>query len=90
MSMTGFLTSCNGEIAATATKMASPDYIDRMEAEYAQARIRMVKLLDMLEKWECGELDFEPNCPRQLLEAQFGVLSAYVAILEEREKYEDR
>ena len=85
-----FYVECNGDLVATAKKMASPDYQDRMEAEYAQARIRLNRLCDMLTAWENGELDFEPKCPRELLDAQMGALGSYVAILQARENYENR
>lgn len=90
MDIEKFYNECGTDIAATAKKMVSPDYQDRMEAEYAQARIRLDTLRDMLKWWDLGELEYEPECPRSLLEAQLGILSAYVAILEEREKYESR
>ena len=88
MDIKEFYEECDGDLVATAKKMASPDYQDRMEAEYAQARIRLNNLLGMLNAWDANELEFEPDCPRALLDAELGILSAYVAILEERERYE--
>ena len=46
----------------TVTMMDSADYKERFRAEYYQLVIRYKKLLAMLDKWDTGELNFEPTC----------------------------
>ena len=53
------------ELKDTVQMMNSADYKDRFEAEYYQIVIRYEKLKAMLEKWDKGELNFTPTCPRK-------------------------
>ena len=53
------------ELKDTVQMMNSADYKDRFEAEYYQIVIRYEKLKAMLEKWDKGELNFTPTCPRR-------------------------
>ena len=48
----------------TVELMNSEDYRDRFVAEYKQLVIRYKGLMNMLDKWDRGELNFEPTCPR--------------------------
>lgn len=68
----------------TALKMQSDDHKERFEAEYYQLVIRFKKLQAMLQKWDDGELEFEPSCPRGLLNLQIRTMSDYIAVLEAR------
>nr|DAK60893.1 MAG TPA: hypothetical protein [Caudoviricetes sp.] len=52
------------ELKDTVALMASADYKERFKAEYYQLVIRFKKLQTMLEKWDKGELDFTPTCPK--------------------------
>ena len=68
--------------------MTSDDYRERFAAEYWQLRIRWEKLSDLLNDWEEGKLDFEPLCPRELLERQALYMYRYMEILQERAEME--
>ena len=68
--------------------MTSDDYRERFAAEYWQLRIRWEKLSDLLNDWEEGKLDFEPTCPRELLERQVLYMYRYMEILQERAEME--
>lgn len=63
-------------------------YKERMVKEYWELHERAVKLGNMLERWENGELDFEPSCPFDLLQSQLFIMSAYLNILKQRAKIE--
>lgn len=64
--------------------MQSEDYKERFKAEYYQNVIRYEKLKAMLEKWDNGELNFEPTCPRSTYNIQIKAMTDYIAILEAR------
>ena len=68
--------------------MCSPDYKERFKAEYYQLKIRYEKLKAMCEKWDKGELDFTPTCPKYVLRLQFFHMTDYLCILEERAQLE--
>ena len=72
------------ELTDTAELMASTDYKDRFKAEYRQVVIRCEKLNAMLEKWDRGELNFMPTCPRSLYELQVRAMEDYIAVLQAR------
>lgn len=72
------------ELKNTVDQMLSSDYKDRFIAEYNQLECRLNKLTTMLEKWERGELDFTPICPKELLEEQADVMAKYLEILANR------
>lgn len=72
------------ELKDTIEMMTSDDYRERFKAEYYQLKIRNEKLLTMLEKYERGELNFEPTCPVSVLWRQHEIMKAYVRILEKR------
>lgn len=76
------------ELSATAELMRSDDYNDRFAAEYMQVRIRMDRLQKMVDKWDKGELGFEPTCPRSTYVLQLRAMSDYATILEARAKME--
>lgn len=71
------------ELIDTVVPMLSADYKERFCAEYIQLCIRVGKLIKMLEKWEAGELNFTPTCPRELLEKQAGLMNELMGVMEE-------
>lgn len=72
------------ELKDTAKMMNSADYKERFRAEYAQVVIRYQKLSAMLEKWDKGELNFTPTCPRSTYNMQVRAMTDYIAVLEAR------
>ena len=72
----------------TSDMMNSDDYKKRFQAEYYQLKIRLDGLNSMLDRWDKGELNFNPICPKGLLESQFKIMEKYVEILEARAKLE--
>lgn len=72
------------ELKDTADMMNSADYKERFKAEYAQVTIRYQKLAAMLEKWDKGELNFTPTCPRSTYNMQVRAMTDYIAVLEAR------
>lgn len=77
------------ELADTAEMMMSEDYKERFRAEYGQVAIRHHKLKAMLEKWDKGELNFTPTCPRSTYDLQIKAMADYIAVLEARAVMED-
>lgn len=76
------------ELKDTIPMMESADYKERFKAEYYQLGIRIGKLSNMLSKWAAGELDFQPTCSYDLLEAQLNSMKLYYHFLAERAKLE--
>ncbi len=72
------------ELRDTVEMMNSEDYKERFKAEYQQNVIRYKKLAAMLEKWDKGELNFEPTCPRSTYNMQIRAMTDYIAVLEAR------
>lgn len=64
-------------------------YKTRMIIEYRELKDRTDKLEKMLDRWNKGMLDFEPTCPKYLLEKQLDAMRDYVGILQTRAKIED-
>ena len=77
------------ELKDTIEMMNSSDYKERFKAEYQQLVIRYKKLAAMLEKWDAGELNFEPTCPRSTYNMQIKAMTDYIAVLEARAVMED-
>ena len=71
-------------LASTALNMVNGDYKERFKAEYDQLKIRYDKLKNMVNKWDKGELDFVPTCPRKTYAAQLTAMEDYLAVLEYR------
>lgn len=61
----------------------------RFVKEYYELRDRFQKLDMMIEKYEKGQLEFEPKCPISLLKNQRSTMWNYLKILEERAKIEE-
>ncbi len=76
------------ELKETTEMMCSADYKERFKAEYYQLKIRYEKLKAMCEKWDKGELDFTPTCPRWIYSIQLRAMQDYLTCLEERAKIE--
>lgn len=72
------------ELKDTVDMMNSADYKECFKAEYAQVVIRYQKLAAMLEKWDNGELNFSPTCPRSTYNMQVRAMTDYIAVLEAR------
>lgn len=68
----------------TVELMNSENHIERFIAEYKQLTIRYKGLKNMLEKWDKGELNFEPTCPRSLYELQLRAMEDYITVLQAR------
>lgn len=64
--------------------MISDDYKERFLAEYEQLKIRYDGLYNMLNKWDKGELNFKPTCPRSIYDIQLNAMENYLVILEAR------
>lgn len=73
----------------TVELMNSDDYKERFVAEYKQLTIRYQGLKTMLEKWDKGELNFEPICPRNVYKLQIKVMEDYITVLQARAAIED-
>lgn len=72
------------ELRDTVEMMNSADYKERFKAEYQQVVIRYQKLAAMLQKWDNGELNFTPTCPRSTYNMQVRAMTDYIAVLEAR------
>ena len=72
------------DLKDTINLMTSEDYKERFQAEYQQLVIRYKKLKDMLDKWDKGELNFLPTCPRGVYNLQIRAMTDYIAVLEAR------
>jgi len=77
------------ELKETIEMMQSEDYKERFKAEYQQNVIRFQKLRAMLEKWDKGELNFTPDCPRGVYNLQIRAMADYIAVLEARAAIEE-
>ena len=70
------------ELKDTIKMMTSEDYKERFKAEYQQNVIRFTKLKAMLDKWDRGELNCKPTCPRGVYNLQIRPMADYIAVLE--------
>ena len=68
----------------TVELMSSDDYKERLVAEYEQLTIRYKWLKNMLYRWDRGELNFKPTCPRSLYNLQIKTMEDYIAVLQTR------
>lgn len=76
------------ELKDTIELMNSADYKERFIAEYLQLKIRYNKLFTMVTKWDKGELDFKPTCPRMAYHKQLLAMQEYLKVLEYRAECE--
>ena len=77
------------ELKDTVKLMNSENYQDGFKAEYLQVKIRYDKLKSMVDKWDKGELNFEPTCPRIIYDNQLQIMEDYINILKMRARLED-
>lgn len=77
---TGLLSTIDG--------MRSPNYKERFKAEIRQLEIRVEKLFAIIEKHRKGKLEFELNCPFEILEGQFILMRNTLGIMRQRAKIE--
>ncbi len=75
------------DLKETSSLMNSTDYKDRFIAEYYQVKIRSEKLEGILKTW--NNLNFEPDCPKSILQEQLKTMKKYLQILESRAVYEN-
>ncbi len=73
----------------TVPGMTSLDYKDRFRAEYAQLKIREIKLKKMLSDWDNNLLNFEPPVCRCVYDSQLDAMHYYASALEIRAMIED-
>lgn len=78
----------NPVLASTRNMMISPDYKERFVAEFTQDYNRYVGLRNMCERWDKGELDFVPTCPRSIYDMQLSSMEQKLAILLKRSHLE--
>lgn len=64
------------------------DYKVRFVKEYKELKERYGKLHKMIVKAEAGTLDFEPDCPLDLLKQQAKAMGEYLHVLEIRAEIE--
>ena len=76
------------ELKDTVDLMLSDDYKDRFIAEFRQLEIRYDKLLDMMDKWRKGELNFTPTCPMDMYVKQLQGMEMYLDVLYDRAELE--
>ena len=76
------------DLKDTINLMTSDDYKERFKAEYYQLEIRLDKLTSMLERWDKGELNFTPTCPRELYNQQVCGMVEYLNALRTRAEIE--
>ena len=72
------------KLVETVEMMNSTDYKQRFKAEYVQLVIRFNGLKNMLKKWDDGNLEFKPTCPRSTYDLQINAMCNYIAVLEAR------
>lgn len=64
------------------------NYKDRFITEYKELKSRLDKLHKMIIKYKAETLDFEPDCPIEVLEYQEYYMSEYLKVLEIRAEIE--
>lgn len=57
--------------------------------EYHELRGRFAKLDEMIQRYEKGQLEFEPKCPIDLLKRQRSIMWEYLSTLEQRARIEE-
>lgn len=77
------------DLMETVELMNSDDYKRRFAAEYAQLKIRLKKLNDMLDRLDSGDIRFIPTSPVDLLRVQAKAMKTYLGILDARAIIED-
>lgn len=78
----------NEVLKKSAELMLSSDYKERFLAEYMQLKNRFESLCNMVIKWDNGQLNFTPTCPREIYNFQLKSMKEYLDILVIRAKME--
>lgn len=76
-------------LADTIDLMKSSDYRDRFKAEYYQLEYRLVRLKDMIRRWDENGLSFTPTVNREVYTRQIAAMDSYLKVLKERASYEN-
>ena len=79
----------NEVLKKSAELMLSSDYKERFLAEYMQLKNRYEGLSNMIIKWDNGQLDFTPTCPREMHIIQLRAMKEYLDALVIRAKIEN-
>lgn len=74
----------DNEIQKICEMLMSDDYKERFKGEYYLVKDKYDKLKTMCEKWDNGDLDFTPTCPRDIYDNQLDAMYNYMKILETR------
>ena len=77
------------ELKNTIEAMTSDDHKKRFLAEYQQLKIRIEKLDKIIVAYKAGTLDFELNCPIELLRDQKQAMENYLFLLKVRAEFEN-
>lgn len=72
----------------TVALMNSADYKERFAGEYYWLETTYLKLKAITEKWDKGELNFTPTCPRTIYDRQLSCMLLYLVVLLERAELE--
>ena len=74
----------NMELKDAIDMMCSNDYKQRFKAEFLQTLIRIEKLEKTIEDYHKLRLEYEADCPINLLERQLTAMKDYILILVKR------
>lgn len=76
------------ELKETVNLMESDDYKERFIAEYAQVKIRSLKLLKIVKSHFTDGEKFKLTCPIGLLINQLTAMGSYLGVLRDRATFE--
>lgn len=79
---------CKNETTGNEVVEKVHTYISCMITEHHELKDKYIKLHHILIKHEVSTLDFEPNCPIELLENQVNIMGEYLHTLEVRAEIE--
>lgn len=71
------------------SSLKSSDYRDRFKAEYYQLEYRLIRLKDMIRRWDENGLSFTPTVNREVYTRQIAAMDSYLKVLKERASYEN-
>lgn len=77
------------DLKETIELMESDDYKERFIAEYAQVKIRTLKLLKTVKSHFNGGEKFKLNCPIGILINQLAAMGGYLDVLRDRAAIEE-
>ena len=76
------------KLVQTIQMMKSENYHERFKAEYFQLKIRHDRLVETVEKYKAGTLEFTPNCPMEVYKLQLEAMEKYLDVLVIRARIE--